>query len=227
MTKEQEQEVLRFHADGLSNRQISRSTRIAHKSIGAFLKHNNLLPNGTTPKRANFVDPETIICSKCNTAKYVNEFMIMRRNRPCQYRLSYCNDCRKKQSNANMNANPNKVLRDIYLRLVQRCKKSKLKMEITWEYFLEIYNKQSGICYFSGNEMRLARGQGNNWKCCTVDKVIPEKGYVEGNIIFLTKKYNTVKNNLTLEEIKTHMPNFYARLLSCSWLTLSELEIIL
>lgn len=41
----------------------------------------------------------------------------------------------------------------------------------------------------------------------SLDKIIPEKGYVKGNIQVISRKANAVKNNLTLEELELFCNN--------------------
>jgi hypothetical protein len=72
--------------------------------------------------------------------------------------------------------------------------------------------------------MDLIRGVGSNWQSLTVDKVIPERGYTKRNIVLCTKKFNTVKNDLSLEEIKTHMPFWYNKLINTDWLSLGDFK---
>lgn len=55
-------------------------------------------------------------------------------------------------------------------------------------------------------------GSGKHKNSLSIDKIIPEKGYVLGNIIFLSNKINTCKNDLSLEEIKQWMPSWYERI---------------
>ena len=45
------------------------------------------------------------------------------------------------------------------------------------------------------------------------DRIIPSKGYVKGNIIIVSTKANTIKNNATPEEIKK-VADFYLRFAS-------------
>lgn len=46
----------------------------------------------------------------------------------------------------------------------------------------------------------------------SIDRIIPEKGYVKGNIIVVSFKANTMKSNATLEEIK-QLYDFYSKII--------------
>jgi len=41
----------------------------------------------------------------------------------------------------------------------------------------------------------------------SLDRIIPELGYTKGNVIVISRKANTMKNNATLEQLKTFCEN--------------------
>ena len=55
-------------------------------------------------------------------------------------------------------------------------------------------------------------GTKNKQKSPSLDRIIPEKGYVKGNIIVVSLKANTMKSNATLEEIKA-LYDFYKNII--------------
>ena len=78
---------------------------------------------------------------------------------------------------------------------------------------MKAFNKQHGLCFYT--DIKLKMGIGKNGKekdAFSIDKIIPEKGYTVGNIVLCTRRTNTVKSDLTLEEIKLWMPEWYMRL---------------
>jgi hypothetical protein len=46
----------------------------------------------------------------------------------------------------------------------------------------------------------------------TLDRIIPEKGYVKGNVKVISGKANVMKNNATLEELKIFTENIFTYL---------------
>lgn len=46
----------------------------------------------------------------------------------------------------------------------------------------------------------------------SLDRIIPRKGYVKGNVIVISYKANRIKNDATVEELK-QVASFYSRLL--------------
>jgi hypothetical protein len=44
----------------------------------------------------------------------------------------------------------------------------------------------------------------------SLDKIIPEKGYIKGNVWVISNRANTLKNDATLQELKTLVENLEA-----------------
>ena len=46
----------------------------------------------------------------------------------------------------------------------------------------------------------------------TVDRIVPELGYVQGNIVVVSNRANRLKNNASIEEL-SRLASFYAQLI--------------
>lgn len=69
------------------------------------------------------------------------------------------------------------------------------------------------ICPVLGIPMQTAFGKGKaRANSPSLDRIIPEKGYVKGNVITVSNRANTIKNNATPEEIIA-VGEFYKKLL--------------
>lgn len=209
-----------MNEDGYTNRKIARTLKINHKTVARYLYENDRKPNGTTRKTFRQISGEEAVCNKCNLTLPLENYQMNKRADGSSYRFGYCYQCRIRQNNKNLNSDPKKILKDIYRRLVVRCKKQNISINIDFDYLLDLFDKQSMKCFYSNINMELIRGGGYNAHSLTIDKVIPERGYIRGNIVLCTKRYNTVKNNLSLEEIKEHMPTWYIKLINTDWLFL-------
>lgn len=66
--------------------------------------------------------------------------------------------------------------------------------------------------FFTDEKMVCKLGNGKHKNSLSIDKVVPNKGYVLGNFVFASNKINTCKNDLTLDEIKMWMPGWYLRI---------------
>jgi 5-methylcytosine-specific restriction endonuclease McrA len=91
--------------------------------------------------------------------------------------------------------------RGVYGAYVHRCKKEGIPTDkfYTPERIVELFEK-TPICLCCGNDinyiMRIGCGG------LTLDKVIPDKGYVRGNVQVICGRCNQLKSNHTLETLK-------------------------
>lgn len=213
MIENLEEKILNLYNTGIKNREIARELGIHHNTVKYWLDKNNL--------KAHFyglpidmVDDIHARCRRCLEIKIVNDnFQFGRKNQQYEYRFAYCNLCRKKQSQDNLNNDINKFLSNNFNKLKLRCKKDKIFIDLTKIEFINQYNKQNGLCFYSDEEMVCQAGKGKNRNSLSIDKIIPEKGYIVGNFVFCINKINTCKNDLSLEEIEKWMPEWYLRIL--------------
>lgn len=77
--------------------------------------------------------------------------------------------------------------------------------EITKEYLLELWNKQGGICPFTGWKLRLPKScQGfeiSDMKCASLDRIDSSKPYIRDNVRFTSRIANFCKNEWSDEEV--------------------------
>ena len=79
-------------------------------------------------------------------------------------------------------------------------KEKKLPFNITREYLLEIFPKDFK-CPILGTKLswgHIKNGPNNP----SLDRKIPEKGYVKGNCMWISYRANTIKNDATADELK-------------------------
>lgn len=149
---------------------------------------------------------ETKICTKCHEEKPIEEFVVNRRGKPDEYRLNYCNKCRHKQINSCRMKSWARFVRHICNRKRTKQKETGLEFSLTQEYLHNLLKIQKYSCAFSGELLNL---EGLGREVSSLDRIDNTKGYVEGNVVWVKYKYNIVKNDLTLEEFKKHLPKWY------------------
>ena len=77
-------------------------------------------------------------------------------------------------------------------------KREHLPFDLTTDDLLAAF-PADGLCpYF---KMPLVLGEGANPMNASVDKIIPAKGYVRGNIRVMSHRANTIKNDCTDPEV--------------------------
>lgn len=170
----------------------------------------------------------TKICNKCRKEKTLDNFTF--RKDTGKYR-SVCHECRRKEYKNNKELrnkaikrakeyyknNKQKVLtlrkqrykenlqKALYKSAKDRAKKKNIPFNIDIE---DIIIPER--CPVFGFEFEI--GTKDKQKSPSLDRIIPEKGYVKGNIIVVSLKANTMKNNATLNEIK-QLYNFYKNIM--------------
>ncbi len=208
------EEVKKYYYLGLNNRQIAKKIGINHGTVAYYLHSLNLISNWD--KRyppIDKIDKNNARCSKCKKIKPLKQFLYGRKGQKYEYRFSYCTVCRKRQLYLNLNSDIKKFLSDRWHRCKNRATKLKIAFNITKNEFIQIYFDQQGKCFYTNDELIWQVGKGKNYNyALSIDKIIPEKGYIKENIVFCTNRVNTAKNNFSLKEIKMWMPKWYKRI---------------
>ena len=80
----------------------------------------------------------------------------------------------------------------------QYCRKNEhIPFEITRDYCIALMESQQGLCALTGVELIPKSGPTSP----SLDKKDPKLGYVEGNVQWVTKKANTMKQDCSMEEL--------------------------
>jgi len=101
-------------------------------------------------------------------------------------------------------------LREHYRRL----KKRNHPYDVTLDDLLDIWEKQIGICVYSGVKLLHPNEKGNNLNTASLDRINSKLGYVKGNLQFISIICNQAKNNLTHENMMTFLKTiceFYSK----------------
>lgn len=174
--------------------------------------------------------PSKKICSVCKIEFPISEFYIRTdRNKPIS-RCRNCNYIAAKKSYAKLTDSQkserikrtvewtNKQSKNGNLRVIftkkfsgykHTAKKKNIPFDITIDYLIELFKKQNGKCYYTDNDLTVTsfRGEGHQivkfgkyYYQASLDRLIPEKGYVKGNVVWCGWVVNTCKNLLNEEQ---------------------------
>ena len=152
-------------------------------------------------------------CSKCDLVKPIEEFYLQRSNAAYPYRLSYCRRCKSLQSQLGRVSSPERYIRENINRTKRRAKSKGIPFEIDFDYVWRQYEAQNRLCFYTDREMQIKALSGLSHNSMSLDKIVPELGYVEGNVVWCVNKVNTIKNNMTLEEMSLWTPDWYRRIM--------------
>jgi hypothetical protein len=87
-----------------------------------------------------------------------------------------------------------------------RSKQKGYQTDLTTEYLKEVWDKQNGICPYTGIKMELGRTSGDEDikktpTKASLDRIDPNIGYVIDNVEFVCYCVNVMKNDFTKEEM--------------------------
>ena len=164
------------------------------------------------------------ICTKCNKEK--TEFHLFKKNKDGLSNM--CKDCKKeydvkyRKSDKVQNAQKSKYYRDrkreyqkyrfntdLRIQLLQSAKARAKKLNLDFNIDIEdiIIPEYCPILEIKLERKEYGKGLSFQPNSPSLDKIIPELGYIKGNIIVLSMKANVMKNNATKEELKLFSEN--------------------
>ncbi len=203
-----ELEVVKLNLENLSNKKIGKILNLNHKTVCKILKKYGIkLERGTPPIE---VDNEHSICKKCKTIVLKENFALIKSSLDGR-RLSICQNCRKMYGIERLNV-LDTFLHNKQVKLKNRTKIKNIICNLPNDYIKYLYNLQNGKCFYTNREMICKSGQGLVENTLSIDKIIPSLGYIENNVVLCINKFNMIKNNLSLEEIKIWMPLMYEKI---------------
>lgn len=91
-----------------------------------------------------------------------------------------------------------------FMRNVNRRKK---EVNIDIDYIMEVWDRQKGICPFTGWKLELPKNctvfaGGSRLQRASLDRIDSSKGYIKGNVRFISVMANNCKNNFTDQEVR-------------------------
>ena len=77
------------------------------------------------------------------------------------------------------------------------CKEKDLPLDVDQDYLLSIFPKDF-ICPVSKIEMKWGKETGRDCSP-SIDRIFPEKGYIKGNLVWVSCLVNRIKSNATID----------------------------
>lgn len=112
-----------------------------------------------------------------------------------------CNWHKKNKNHSNWQGYE-EISLDFFNTIIRGAKSRNIEFDVTIEYLWELFIKQKRRCALSGLPLYFSttRKNKNKKKTVSVDRIDSKKGYVKGNIQWVHKTINIMKNKLTDEE---------------------------
>lgn len=137
-----------------------------------------------------------MICRGCQKDKHEEDFPV-RNDRSGRLR-PYCQKCSNEieriRYDTHKRTQPFKLKCS---RAKNRARNLDIPFDLTPEYLEEIW---TGKCAINGTDIVLY-GDRLNENTAELDRIEPQKGYVQGNVAFLCRRFNRIKNNATSKEL--------------------------
>jgi len=120
-----------------------------------------------------------------------------------------CRDCHNDYNKRWRSSSPKARLSHLHNTARNNVRALGLPFDITPEHLCEIWSKQGGLCYYTGEPLTFSGDRSNT--AVSLDRKVPEKGYVQGNVVLACWGFNRMKTDLTMQELKTYCRSFLAR----------------
>lgn len=141
-------------------------------------------------------------CNKCNEEKPLKEFYYHRTRKVYAFSCRKCNSesCKIYQNKQRTDASINFIMSTRAAEIRRGKKNTEIPVaKNLGKLLIKQFELQNGNCYYSGVKMTI-RGFPADL-AMTVDRIVPEKGYVEGNIVLCCAIVNKIKTSLTINEL--------------------------
>lgn len=84
---------------------------------------------------------------------------------------------------------------------LRKAKSRDFDFDLTLDYLKEIWEQQKGICVYTGIKLVEWNYKGeNSIYTASLDRIDSNKGYVKGNVQFVSRNINYMKNSLSNDE---------------------------
>lgn len=214
LTPEQKKQAITLNGEGFAHFQIGEMLGVDRKVVATYLQSRGLKSPYIS---SNIIDLGNgmVECTKCGR-ELPREELPWGRVTKWPYQLSYCRQCTTAAAVANSRKSLPQYLKHRQRALKSRARESGIPYELPGGYLAELYERQGGKCFYTDEEMKVYFGTkqtGARRDSLSVDKIIPERGYVVGNVVLCIARANAVKHDCSLMELSRWMPGWYRRII--------------
>ena len=150
-------------------------------------------------------------CPECKEDKHINDFEYNKKKR-CYRKI--CKKCRNIQVMKARYATVENHVKRRLSRLKEKSKRMGTDFNLTYDDLYRQLEKQDFKCFYTDTELKFYAYKEipNKRMAPSIDKIIPEKGYTKGNVVWCIDRINSIKYDCSLDEMKAWMPEWYRRI---------------
>lgn len=152
---------------------------------------------------------ESKTCHSCGETKPRSEFNKHTKN-TANHGLSY--RCRACQAVVNRERRLARPFENAVAQARYRAKRADVPFDLTEDYLEDIW---TGYCPVFGTRFKLPGSAARTPQTPSLDRLVPDRGYVRGNVVWISDLANRIKQEATSDEIQT----------VATWLRQTEKEI--
>jgi hypothetical protein len=127
-------------------------------------------------------------CKRCQTIKAIREFGVNGNG----YYDHVCLECKRDRSKDHYQEEKAIGSDKYWIKrlssIEQNAKQRSLSCNISIEDLKRVYEKQGGLCYYTGEQMRI----------CSVDRIDCERGYQSDNIVMCERYINVFRGDMSI-----------------------------
>ena len=207
VSKKLYKKIISLHKRGLRIFEIANELNIHRSTVSTCLRENKIKSN-YCPDKLIIID-NFGICVSCNKKLELKYFTVRSKGG----RQPNCNKCRHKHEKEIMKADKTKLFKYLLNRKQQRAISSKIEFNLNTDYLISLYNEQNGKCFYTGLNLSILFGGPSDPNNLSIDRVDNSKGYLLDNVVLAINRFNKVKSDLSIEEIKKYMPPIYKKII--------------
>lgn len=161
-------------------------------------------------------------CFKCKTFKPVEDFSKNRSTfdgyqKACKECFSNYDSVQKgyKKKSALLKSDLKTYLRNKTSSLERKCREKNLYFDLDKEFIYNLYLKQEGRCYYTGENIVHNTGC-HQYDSISIDRLDPNKGYTKNNVVLSLFAINSFKGMMNEKEFKEFLKKTLPELIKYS-----------
>lgn len=194
---------------GLYIQDIAEYIGININSVKYRLKKVGLKGLSKQTDRIIRIDEESIQCKECHIIKKNSGFSRYKDKGGKYLYQGICHVCTGNKKNDKIYSSIESKIFNIFSSSKRKCAIEKIDFDLTYEFLIELYNKQGGKCFYTNEEFIFSK---KHRYTISLDRVRPKLGYTKNNVVFCLYKINLIKNDMEMDEIKKWFPLWYVKL---------------